>query len=204
MQFNLETATNNTYVIAARWAAFWDNATAATVDSSIRFTLRDNGAEKQLVRFYGALPGVIIEDTAAATTPNALLDVRGAAIFNENGVDADFRIEGDGDANCFVVDAGALAGVGAVGIGTATPDSKLHVSGKIHGTDELELDGALNHDGTTVGFYGVAPVARSAAYAPTNVTTDRAYDANATTVDELADVLGTLIADLQATGIIGV
>lgn len=40
------------------------------------------------------------------------------------------------------------------------------------------------------------------AYTETNVTVDRSYDANATTVDELADVLGTLIADLRATGII--
>ena len=39
-------------------------------------------------------------------------------------------------------------------------------------------------------------------YAPTNVTTDRAYDANATTLDEVADVLGTLIADLKSKGII--
>ena len=43
----------------------------------------------------------------------------------------------------------------------------------------------------------------SSAYTPTNVSTDRAYDANSTTTDELADVLGTLIADLQANGIIG-
>ena len=40
------------------------------------------------------------------------------------------------------------------------------------------------------------------AYTPSNVVTDRSYDANATTVAELADVLGTLIADLQAKGII--
>lgn len=39
-------------------------------------------------------------------------------------------------------------------------------------------------------------------YTPTNVVTDRAYDANATTLDELADVVGTLIADLQAINII--
>ena len=38
----------------------------------------------------------------------------------------------------------------------------------------------------------------SSAYTPTNVTTDRSYDANATTIDELADIVGTLIADLQA------
>lgn len=39
-------------------------------------------------------------------------------------------------------------------------------------------------------------------YTPSNVTTDRSYDADSTTTDELADVLGTLIADLQAAGII--
>lgn len=40
-------------------------------------------------------------------------------------------------------------------------------------------------------------------YAPTNVATDRAFDANATTTEELADVLGTLIADLQAKDLLG-
>lgn len=41
------------------------------------------------------------------------------------------------------------------------------------------------------------------AYSPINVTTDRSYDANNTTTAELADVLGTLIADLQAIGLLG-
>ena len=39
-------------------------------------------------------------------------------------------------------------------------------------------------------------------YTPTNVTTDRAYDADTVVVAELADVVGTLIADLQKWGII--
>jgi hypothetical protein len=69
--------------------------------------------------------------------------------------------------------------------------------------EDIDINGALNHDGSTVGFYGTTPVVQSAAYTPTNVSTDRSYDANSTTVSELADVLGTLIADLQATGIIG-
>ena len=47
----------------------------------------------------------------------------------------------------------------------------------------------------------VAPGATQT-YAITNVTTDRAYDANATTTDELADTLGTLIGDLRAKGIV--
>jgi len=40
-------------------------------------------------------------------------------------------------------------------------------------------------------------------YTPTNVSTDRSYDADSTSEAELADVLGTLIADLQAKGILG-
>lgn len=40
------------------------------------------------------------------------------------------------------------------------------------------------------------------AYTPTNVVADRSYDANSTTLEELADVLGTLITDLQARGIL--
>ena len=35
-----------------------------------------------------------------------------------------------------------------------------------------------------------------------NVTTDRAFDANSTSTAELADVLGTLIADLITKGVL--
>lgn len=40
------------------------------------------------------------------------------------------------------------------------------------------------------------------AYTPTNVTTDRAFDADTVVVAELADVVGTLIADLKASGLL--
>jgi hypothetical protein len=43
----------------------------------------------------------------------------------------------------------------------------------------------------------------AAAYTASNVTTDRVYDADATTLDEIADVLGTLLADLHTYGIVG-
>lgn len=55
----------------------------------------------------------------------------------------------------------------------------------------------------TDGSKNLVSLTPSSAYTPTNVTTDRSYDANATKVDELADVLGTLIADLQTAGILG-
>ncbi len=46
-------------------------------------------------------------------------------------------------------------------------------------------------------------LAKSPVYSTSNVSVDRAMDANATTLDELADVLGTLIADLKAAQILG-
>jgi len=39
-------------------------------------------------------------------------------------------------------------------------------------------------------------------YTPDNVTTTRSYDADATTLAELADVVGTLITDLSNKGVI--
>ena len=39
-------------------------------------------------------------------------------------------------------------------------------------------------------------------YTTSNVSTDRAIDADSTTVDEIADVLSTLIEDLKTAGIL--
>jgi hypothetical protein len=38
---------------------------------------------------------------------------------------------------------------------------------------------------------------------PSNVTADRTYNVNATSVYELADVPGTVIANLQSIGLLG-
>lgn len=62
-----------------------------------------------------------------------------------------------------------------------------------------------NNTLTGAGFERVLTIAdrtSAAVYTPTNVVTTRTYDANATSIDELADVLGTLIADLQAINVI--
>ncbi len=65
------------------------------------------------------------------------------------------------------------------------------------------IEGTFEHVGTLWGIHGATPVAQSSAYAVTNVTPDRGYDANATTLNEMADVLGTVIADLKLKGILG-
>lgn len=88
---------------------------------------------------------------------------------------------------------GGLAGILAIDTTTGTEGVTMSA--------DLQVSGALNHDGSTVGFYGATPVAQSAVYTPSNVTADRVFDANSTTLNELADIVGTMIADLQAVGL---
>lgn len=58
------------------------------------------------------------------SSPGTTLDIRGSAVFNEDGANNDFRIEGDTDSNLFFVDASA----DSIGIGTNSPNAKLAIS----------------------------------------------------------------------------
>ncbi len=70
------------------------------------------------------------------TAPGALLDVRGAAIFNEDGDDADFRVEGDTNANLIIVDAGK----DTIGFGTtASSEITVNLASTISANDAQSL-----------------------------------------------------------------
>ena len=63
------------------------------------------------------------------------------------------------------------------------------------GASGVRIDGGFG--------FGLAPTAVETGWTTfTNLTTDRSCNANATTVEELADILGTLIEALKAKGII--
>jgi hypothetical protein len=62
-----------------------------------------------------------------------------------------------------------------------------------------EADGAA----VRIGVYGHAAVVRPAAYTVTNPTSNRSFDETAVTLTQIAQVLGTVIADLQSIGWLG-
>jgi hypothetical protein len=74
------------------------------------------------------------------------------------------------------------------------------------------IDGAADADQLYLGIENASGdpemvkvsliVGATSPYTVSNRTPDRTYDCNATTVDELADVLGSLIVDLQSRGLI--
>jgi hypothetical protein len=57
------------------------------------------------------------------TLTSAKLDQDGAFVFNEDSANVDFRVESNGNANMFIVDAGQ----DQVGIGAAPTQAKLHI-----------------------------------------------------------------------------
>lgn len=80
-------------------------------------------------------------------------------------------------------------------------DDKLHVVG------ELELDGALNHDGATVGFYAATPVAQEAGWGnPTGGGLTggvlRAALTDASTLQDTKRYLATLAKRILDTGLV--
>lgn len=103
-----------------------------------------------------------------------------------------------------------ITSTGNVGIGTTTPTAKLQIKGAGTGTGlgllvtnsagtarlTVRDDGAFAFKGGTVG------VAQTGYTTFGNLSTDRTCDANSTTVEELADILGTLIEDLKSKGLI--
>lgn len=116
----------------------------------------------------------VVGGTGTSTAGAASL-IGGAGVTNGNGGDA-------------IVKAGALAGAGAEG------SCRIQTAG---GTNRIQTNA------TGIGFFGVAPVARSATYTVTNPTTDRALNVTTDTLVLGLQVLGTLILDLQLIGIIG-
>lgn len=161
------------------------------------------GAALSIIAHATTDVGLIVKEKASQTGDIAqFLTSNTQGISIESGANitnGDIIINNTSSSGDVNYDAGAQARYGtvtadAVAIGRSTLNTRI--------VGDLEIDEDLNHDGTVIGFFGTTPAVQVSAYTPINVFVDRAYDANATTVDELADVLGTLIADLQTYGLL--
>jgi len=86
-------------------------------------------------------------------TPNAIFDVRGSVIINEDSGDFDTRIESDGNANMVFVDAST----DRVGIGTASPSTTLEVNGTLgvtgiaNFTNQMTISGSVSGSNRLLG-----------------------------------------------------
>lgn len=144
--------------------------------------------------------------------PGATLDVRGNAVFNENGDDNDFRIEGATDANLFIVNAGldsVQIGVNGLPGGIAEFSSSQIIFGQGGGVEAPAVDftvaGELNADlfqidagtntilidgGNTASFSASGIVFNDVGSAAIDIRFEGATDANLLYLDATANFLG--------------
>ncbi len=110
---------------------------AGTVDVNNLLINTAQGTDGQVLTSTGS--GVGWEDAAGGGA-----DFDTAITINDSGADVDFRIESDDDANMFFVDAST----DRIGIGTASPESQLHLSS---GDRQDDADGQLKIVQTATG-----------------------------------------------------
>lgn len=95
--------------------------------------------------------------TTAAFAPNALLDVRGSAIFNEAGNAADdFRVESDTEANMLFVDADANTD-GSVYLGGTTNGIEVKKGGDLTLLGTAKYERHVQLDAVTTGAVANQP-----------------------------------------------
>jgi hypothetical protein len=154
--------------------------------------------------FYG-IPGSTAP-TVAAVTFQAMKNNGSGSYQNMAATESVIRFRN------FSLERFTMLGSGSVGIMNSAPTSttSLTVRGQGTGTNNtllVENSGGtarftVRDDGGYAFAGGTVGVAQTGYTTFTNLTTDRTCDANATTVEELADILGTLIVDLKTKGII--
>jgi hypothetical protein len=94
-------------------------------DVASLYSLGGNGSHNWSFAATGTEGNTISFTTAMTLANTGILTNQIGAVFNESGVDSDFRVESDTDTHAFFVDASA----NAVGIGTSSPNARLHVAG---------------------------------------------------------------------------
>lgn len=113
-QFYLKNSTNNDPTVIHR------------ADGSSYYILLSDAGTTPSATWNTLRPFAINQTTGLLSSQNGQ-DFRGGTTINEDGADADTRIEGDTDINLVFVDAST----DRVGIGTASPGQKLSVAGTL-------------------------------------------------------------------------
>ena len=91
------------------------------------------------------------ETMVAGTLSSRLIMNETTTVFNEDSLDLDFRVEGNGEANLLFVDAGN----DEVGIGTNTPDGRLDVTHSQNATSNFYLQNPDTTDTSSRAYLNI-------------------------------------------------
>lgn len=84
---------------------------------------------------------------------------------------------------------------------STTLATALTITGGSAGATTVTVAGTLDHDGTSAGFYGAAPVTRQTYGAPTGTPTRTTFATGSVTLPQLAERVKAMIDDLRSVGL---
>jgi hypothetical protein len=131
------------------YSAGWNSSASITHGvSGFGSSLTLSGSDDIIIS--AAARGVVYGETSAELQAGGgglqrLIAKTNELVINDIGIDYDFRVEGDTNANLFFVDASTER----IGIGTSSPGSLLHVKGSATGTT-LQVEGSASGDYTAL------------------------------------------------------
>jgi hypothetical protein len=178
------------YVLTAGASApTWSNIASIALTWIAPISITYNPSNAGAYAVYNSNYGLNLNGTPRATADGSLIQI-GTAGFS-----------GGGGTNFSGSSNGTFIGVNSL---SAFTGNLLDM--QIDGVTFIKITNSkaitIGSSTSTIGFYGQTPAARPSAYTVTNGTTDRSFDADATSLDEIADVLGTLINDLKTIGLL--
>jgi len=157
----------------------------------MRFLFDNDAAEEtEGVRFNAILADAsdgsedatfVIKHMVGGTLRDSIRFTGTETVINEDSIDLDFRVEGNGDANLLYVDAGN----DRIGIGTSAPDASLHVA-----SDAANFVARFTNDGNNVNREGIFVQTGTDDGSGTNVFF-AAYDGDGSETGQLRSVSGT-------------
>lgn len=190
---------NNTYA---------DNAFSSAFDSGTRtdWLLNDERRTQRQLRIHNPTTFVT---TAATKCDNIMLQSANTPGANAFGGSIGFGIVGDKSdlrrAAIAAIQTSADPDTMSLDlyVHDAAASNPLTLGLRIQHDLTCFIQGAIDHNGSTIGFNGAAPVAKSTGWAITNPSTRKTFDTATVTLPQLAEAVGTLIDFLKLRGDIG-
>jgi hypothetical protein len=143
------------------------------------------------------------------TTPTASLDVFGSGRFT-NGL----TVTGSMNITGSIIATSNTIGQSILGTGLIINNSagsaamndfevKTQLFDAIYVTSSADAISIMSSPNGKVGFFGASPSTQSLGWSVTNYLVSKSFDANAVTLEQLADVVGSILTELKAKGLLG-
>lgn len=185
-------------------------AAGSGIDGKITLNSRSNNIElgAQTIKVgTGKANEVVIQADGSDSDQDLWIYPKGDGsirLLTSSGNESALRIDGDGNIYLFEPDGTGWDGVNTLYMRRAatSPTTIPTDQAAMYVADITAGNSAFHFKTENEQLIKLYTVNSGSAYSITNGTTDRSFNANSTSLDELADVVSTLITDLKLTGLI--